>query len=380
MDLQLSCPICGPLCKCIANRYIFKTPLKPSIPAPLSSSSLSPIPISPSLTQESSNIPRYLYCPIPYPSYPSPTSLPSSQSTKRHSRSTGLKVHKICSQSLYSEHIRSLSLSSDNRYIFCLTNTHTIRVWSLKTQRELTSFSPNYSKTNFIVVSHDNSRILCAFNWNRLQILDLNTHRTSVYTNLNLSQIESMIFSRDDRFIISGGLYDSMKIWNSRTLRVIYELEVNVKNFCLSGNNRSLAAIQYGYGILIFDLLTQQVSKIPTKPGRMNTCIAFSPDSSKIISGSYFGIVEIWNATSLVLERSFKAQLYRINSISMSRDGKVLVCSGTKRLVKVWNMEDISLQSIIKGGLHRMYESWMSNRKFIVTAGRNKTLGVWEIK
>jgi WD40 repeat protein len=189
-----------------------------------------------------------------------------------------------------------------------------------------------------------------------------------------------MVFSRDDRFIISGGLYDSMKIWNSRTLRVIYELEVRVKNMCLSGNNRNLAAIEYGNGILIFDLLTQKVSKIPTKPGRTNTCIAFSPDSSKIISGSYFGIVEVWNTTSLVLERSFKAQLYRINSISMSRDGKVLVCSGTKRVVKVWNMESNSLQGIVKGSLHRMYENWMSNRKFIVTAGRNKTLGVWEIK
>ena len=65
--------------------------------------------------------------------------------------------------------------------------------------------------------------------------------------------------------------------------------------------------------------------------------VAFSPDGSRIISGSYDNTVRVWDATSGEELRSLAGHTDRVWSVAFSPDGSRIVSGSSDQTVRVWD-------------------------------------------
>jgi WD40 repeat protein len=73
-----------------------------------------------------------------------------------------------------------------------------------------------------------------------------------------------------------------------------------------------------------------------TEPSEVNS-VSFSPNGSRIVSGSANGTVRVWNATSGELLTTLEGHIARVFSVSFSPNGSRIVSGSADSTVRVWN-------------------------------------------
>jgi len=71
--------------------------------------------------------------------------------------------------------------------------------------------------------------------------------------------------------------------------------------------------------------------------------VAFSPDGTKIVSGSEERTIKVWDSGKLeLLSEKMNAHRRQINSVAFSPDGTKIVSACNGGTIKVWDMVDWS--------------------------------------
>ena len=73
--------------------------------------------------------------------------------------------------------------------------------------------------------------------------------------------------------------------------------------------------------------------------------ITYSPDGKYFISGSFNGIIKLWDANSDKEIRTFYGHTKPIQSLSFSLDGKHIISGSKDKTIKLW---DIKSGKVIK--------------------------------
>jgi WD40 repeat protein len=73
--------------------------------------------------------------------------------------------------------------------------------------------------------------------------------------------------------------------------------------------------------------------------------VAWSPDSSRIVSGSYDGTVRIWDAVTGELQQILSGHINSVYSVAWSPDSTRIVSGSMDRTVRIWeDIGDVSRQ------------------------------------
>lgn len=67
--------------------------------------------------------------------------------------------------------------------------------------------------------------------------------------------------------------------------------------------------------------------------------IAFSPDSTHLVSGSYDKTIKIWNLQTLECEATLEGHTYLVNTVCYSNNGKRIASGSNDTTIKIWNAE-----------------------------------------
>ncbi|MEH2311483.1 MAG: hypothetical protein V7K35_08790 [Nostoc sp.] len=73
------------------------------------------------------------------------------------------------------------------------------------------------------------------------------------------------------------------------------------------------------------------------------TCVNFSPDGEKLVSGSEDGTVKLWNRNGKEI-KTFKAHDQKITSISFSPDSQKFVSGSEDKTIKLWSLNGKEIQ------------------------------------
>ena len=79
------------------------------------------------------------------------------------------------------------------------------------------------------------------------------------------------------------------------------------------------------------------------------TSVAFSQDGSRVISGSRDKTVRIWNATTGGLEAKLKGHTVEVTSVAFSQDGSRVISGSKDKTVRIWNAMTSGLEAELKG-------------------------------
>ena len=67
--------------------------------------------------------------------------------------------------------------------------------------------------------------------------------------------------------------------------------------------------------------------------------MAFSPDSTRLVTASHGGVVRIWDVRSGRQLLNLKGHFPQVNSVAFSPDGRRLATHSLYNTVKVWDVE-----------------------------------------
>ena len=107
--------------------------------------------------------------------------------------------------------------------------------------------------------------------------------------------------------------------------------------------------------------------------------VAFSPDGSRIASGSEDKTIKLWNAETGSLIKTLKGHDDWVHSVAFSPDGSRLASGSYDHTIQLWNAQTGSLINTLKGHHSSVYSLAFSHHGSRLASGSDdKTIQLWD--
>ena len=113
--------------------------------------------------------------------------------------------------------------------------------------------------------------------------------------------------------------------------------------------------------------------------GSMVTCVAYSQDGNRVVSGSEDNVVRVWNVTTGEVEAELKGHTDWVTSVAFSQDGSQVVSGSRDKTVRIWNVTTGEVEAELKG-----HTKWVTSVAFSqdgsrVVSGSGDTVRIWNV-
>lgn len=204
-----------------------------------------------------------------------------------------------------------------------------------------------------------NGEILISGGWdqsrNTARVWDLTQGREIFTLNTSAFFVFSAAFASDGKTIVLGGCKEGrvdanlnqLYCANNGTVEV-WNIETHAKVVEFAGHNQTVYAV------------------------------AFSPDSSKIVSAGGDGLVKIWDVSTGKLLRTLKGHSSWALSVSFSPDGRFVASGSDDKTVRIWNVETGEAVAVLRKHLSRVWAlAYSPDGKILASGGDDQMINIW---
>lgn len=279
--------------------------------------------------------------------------LEDSLSTK-----VGLRMHGITAlhQAVYNVHeynhlaahldiVTCLAIQSSNYLIASGSSDRTIKIWDLKGNLQQT--------------------LLGHTNW-----------------------ITGLSFSRDGKYLVSASRDGTVRLWKkNRSNKLYLEQPFQV----IKDHQAPVLAVKFSPTSSIFAscgedakirLWRDDGTPFNTFSGghhKWITCLCFSGDGERIVTGSSDRTLVIWNIDGTLI-RIIKAHDSFIEDVDISPSGRIIASVSRSRDIKLWNMEG-NLLAVLTGHNDKVLGvRFHPNGQFLASISSDRSINLWDIK
>lgn len=243
--------------------------------------------------------------------------------------------------------ISSLSFSRDGQRLVSGSWDESVRVWSVKTGKPVTTLSEHTDWVFAVVFSRDGKRLASASQHSIRRWNPASFAQESVQTGLGGAAVNSVAFSRSGNLAATGGRDGTVKLWridnDSRPQPgvVFTGLESWVNALAFSPDEKTLAAGSRTGRIRLFDLTTgkERVS-IKAHAGKQVLALAVNPDADTLASGGFDATVQLWDLATGKQQAKLTGHKGIVTAVAWSTDGKRLASGERHGRIKLWNASE----------------------------------------
>ena len=109
------------------------------------------------------------------------------------------------------------------------------------------------------------------------------------------------------------------------------------------------------------------------------TSVAYSPDGTKIISGSWDNTIKILDANTGECLKTLEGHSNVVRSVAYSPDGRKIISGSTDKTIKIWNANRGKYLQTLEGHSDRVYSvAYSPDGKRIISGSQDKTVKIWD--
>jgi WD40 repeat protein len=283
-------------------------------------------------------------------------------SRKRKKLITTIKAH--------SDYINSIRVSNNNRYIVTASNDQTVKIWDLKKKKLLETLQGDKSLINSIDISKDENYLLTSSHDNKARLWNLENEQ--LIKEFNVKNIHFASFSGNSRYIVfgSGGLNGSthgIEIWDRKKNKFIksYKTKRYIISLDVSTGRYIVATLQDSYNIKLWDRKRNGYKKtLKGHMGQVNS-VAIDKNGDFIVSGSDDNTIKIWNRRGKEI-KTLRGHNNRVTSVKISNDTKYIISASDDKSIKLWNRKKGTLIKTFENDKYAIkHISISKNQKYI---------------
>ena len=249
--------------------------------------------------------------------------------------------------------ILTASLSPDNRLMVSGDRAGTVKVWSLKTGREVASWNYSNKEITTVVFSPDGKTLATAGQDSTIRLWNTNDREEVKCFRGHAKTVCSVTWSPDGTRLASGSRDQSVRIWDVSSgteSKCLAEMKEVVRQVLWTTDGKRLIVAD-GKKVRCWTTADWQTSDGHEEHSGNILALAISPDGNLLASGGYDGQVILHSlATNNVVTRS--AAGANVWSLSFSRSGLYLLAGLKDGGPVVWRIgfNGAGLE-LVRGGL-----------------------------
>ncbi len=213
------------------------------------------------------------------------------------------------------------------------------------------------------------------------QILTVNERLADAFFKITLAeQIEKRkkeIEEKEKEERIRKDIEEFLK----KQVSVLKTLEVHsdwVNSVAFSPDSTKIISGSYDKTIKIWDANTGQCLKTLEGHSRYVSSVAYSPDGTKIISGSYDYTIKIWNANTGECLKTLKGHKYTVESVAYSPDSKRIISGSSDETIKIWDANTGRCLKTLEGHIGDVYSvAYSPDGTKIISGSGDRTIKIW---
>ncbi|KAI9446895.1 WD40 repeat-like protein [Lactarius psammicola] len=277
--------------------------------------------------------------------------------------------------------IVSVAYSPDGAHIISGSSDMTVRIWDSQTGRLVREpLQGPMGGVTSVAYSPDGAYIICSSVDNRIWMWDSQTGGQTRIFRGHTDSVLSVAYSPDGTKIISGSKDKTIRIWDPQTGSLII-CHSNWVNFVVysptgesivSGSTDPIRFWDPQTGNPIENSLSQLLELV--------LCVAYSPDGTSIILGTYNGEVHICDAqTGMPRGTPLKGHVDKISTIVYSPNGRQILSGSQDKTICGWDSKT-GLQMGHLGGHTSKVASiaYSPDGTHFVSASWDETLQMWD--
>lgn len=249
----------------------------------------------------------------------------------------------------------TFTISPDNKMLANATNEDTVRVWDLSTGEIVNTLPESNGNRNKIVWVSNEQVLVGSLGQTAVKLWNSVTGEvigTVGVPNADSGQVSSLALSPSGNILAISYTSGEVKLWNLPARKAIRTIKISSTDdfatSAISPDERILAVIDgSGYlrlwnlnsGELIRTLMesnNEGSSSLTVKP------LTISKDGKLIVCGLADGRIKLWNFQTGELLRSLGAHSNGVESIVFSPDNKTLLSGGADGKVKIWQLSQLT--------------------------------------
>ena len=221
--------------------------------------------------------------------------------------------------------VTTVAYSQDGTLLASGSEDKTVKVWAVETGQNLATLQGHGESINSVVISPDGTKLASGSDDRTIRLWELPTGRalhTLSKESLNKLQTNDEVGTKTERFM-------------SRVKSVTFSPD----GLILASLDEDLGGNIDGAAIKLWDVETGQLLTILTDgTGFPGYAVAFSPDGTKLASGSWDFTVKVWDVSTYKPVAAFSGHTGSVYAVAFSPDGTKVASGSADGTVLIWDV------------------------------------------
>jgi WD40 repeat protein len=274
--------------------------------------------------------------------------------------------------------ISVVAFSGDGKQIASGSQDDTVQVWNADSSGQAEATWWHSAPIRCLAFSPDGKAVVSASVDGVIRVWQTGDYLQVVRGHTDA--VTSLEFSPDGQRIVSSGLDGKVRLWNMGgpgRPRVVQGVGRAV-SFSPDGARVLVAGTDGNFSLQVRDVDAPSRSReIGRHDGPIHAA-TFSPDGSRIASGSWDETVRVWTTDGSNEPVTLRGHQDNVFAVAFTPDGKRVVSGSGDRTVRVWNIEGSGKETILQGHDGSVFSVAASHDGRRVASGSaDHTIRVW---